>query len=159
MNYKPTKQFKVMCLRESPGNPSSELCDTPEKVYNYWKTVIETPTFNMDQENFVVLCLNTRKRVTGWFHVAMGTLDQVVIHAREVFRGAIVNNSATIILIHNHPSGDPTPSEADIRVTRDLRKSGEILKIEVVDHVIIGEQNPSVNPRGYCSLRELGYFY
>ena len=72
-------------------------------------------------------------------------------HPREVFRVAIVACASAIVLMHNHPSGEPEPSEADIKVTRDLIRAGQLLKIEVTDHVIIGNPN-------HCSLRELGYF-
>jgi len=76
----------------------------------------------------------------------------VLVHPREVFRVAIMTAAASIILVHNHPSGDPTPSEADIKVTRDLIRAGQLLKIEVVDHLVMGYP-------GHQSLRALGYFY
>jgi DNA repair protein RadC len=69
-----------------------------------------------------------------------------------------VANAASIVLAHNHPSGDPTPSEADIKVTRDLIRVGQVIKIEVVDHVILGHRTDA-RERDYVSLRELGYFY
>lgn len=87
-----------------------------------------------------------------------GTLDTLLVHAREVFRSAIVLNAAAIILGHNHPSGDPTPSEADIKVTRDLIRAGQILKIEICDHIILGSSTPE-RAKDYSSLRALGYFY
>lgn len=74
-----------------------------------------------------------------------------------MFRAAIVNSAHAIVLAHNHPSGDPTPSEADIKVTRDLIQAGQLLKIDVLDHVIIGRY--PIHQRGWVSLRELGYFY
>jgi DNA repair protein RadC len=74
------------------------------------------------------------------------------VHAREVFRAAIIAAAAAVVIVHNHPSGDPSPSEADIKVTRDLIRAGQLLKIELLDHVIIGNPNHS-------SLRSLGYFY
>jgi DNA repair protein RadC len=82
----------------------------------------------------------------------MGILDSVLVHAREVFRVAIVASAHAVILAHNHPAGDPTPSEADIRTTRDLIRAGQLLKIEVLDHIIIGSTTHS-------SLRSLGHFY
>ena len=87
-----------------------------------------------------------------------GTLDTLLVHPREVFKAAIAANAAAVVLAHNHPSGDPTPSEADIKVTRDLIRAGQLLKIEVLDHVIIGRATPE-RPKDYASLRELGYFY
>jgi DNA repair protein RadC len=77
---------------------------------------------------------------------------------REVFFPAIARRAAALILAHNHPSGDPTPSEADIRITRDLIRAGQLLKIEVLDHVILGRQTHD-RSRDYLSLRETGYFY
>jgi DNA repair protein RadC len=104
-----------------------------------------------------VLCLNTRRRLIAVENVAQGLLDQVLVHAREVFAIAIAKRASAIILAHNHPSGDPSPSEADIRVTRDLIRAGQLLKIEVLDHVILGHRTVE-RPRDFCSLRELGYW-
>ena len=84
-------------------------------------------------------------------------LDSILIHPREVFRLAIAANASALVLVHNHPSGDPTPSEADIRATRDLIRAGQLLKIEVLDHIILGRR-AAENGRDYVSLRELGYF-
>jgi len=84
--------------------------------------------------------------------VSIGTLDTIVVHAREVFRAAVIAGASAVVLMHNHPSGDPTPSEADIKVTRDLIRAGQLLKIEVLDHVIVGQGKES-------SLRQLGFFF
>ena len=83
--------------------------------------------------------------------ISIGTMDTILVHPREVFRIAVVVAAAAIVMMHNHPSGEPQPSEADIKVTRDLIRAGQLLKIEVLDHVIIG--NPD-----FCSLRFQGYF-
>jgi len=90
--------------------------------------------------------------------LADGTIDTLLVHAREVFRHAIAANASAIVLAHNHPSGDPTPSEADIKVTRDLIRAGQLLKIDVLDHVILGRRTEE-RSKDYASLRELGYFY
>jgi DNA repair protein RadC len=90
--------------------------------------------------------------------VTDGTIDTLLVHAREVFRRAIAANASAIVLAHNHPSGDPTPSEADIKVTRDLIRAGQLLKIEVLDHVILGRATAE-RAKDYSSLKELGYFY
>jgi hypothetical protein len=148
-----SKEYKVIALRECPLPESMQLCDTPERAAEYWRLTIATnPYFNPDCECFVVLLLNTRRKVKGHQLVSIGTLDTILVNPREVFRGAIIAAAAAIIIMHNHPSGEPQPSEADIKVTRDLIRAGQLLKIEVLDHVIMG--NPS-----HCSLRELGYFY
>ena len=133
--------------RESP------LCDTPERVAD----LLREPNRLYTVEHFQAVCLNTRRRLISVENIAQGILDQVLVHAREVFSVAIAKKSSAIILAHNHPSGIAEPSEADIRVTRDLIRAGQLLKIEVLDHVILGARTPE-RPRDYCSLRELGYF-
>jgi DNA repair protein RadC len=90
--------------------------------------------------------------------LSQGTLDTILVHPRDVFRSAITANAAAVVIVHNHPSGDPSPSEADIKVTRDLIRAGQLLKIEVIDHVILGRATCD-RPKEYASLRELGYFY
>jgi DNA repair protein RadC len=85
-------------------------------------------------------------------------LDTILVHPREVFQSAISARASAIVLVHNHPSGDPTPSEADIKVTRDLIRAGQLLKIEILDHVILGRATVD-RPKDFSSLRELGYFY
>jgi DNA repair protein RadC len=109
-------------------------------------------------EEFHVVLLDTRRRLIRIEGISTGTLDSAIVHAREVFRGAIGANASAIILVHNHPSGDPTPSKADITVTRDLIRAGQLLKIEVLDHVIVGERTAD-RERDYFSLKEHGYFY
>jgi len=147
------KEFKVVALRECPVPESMQMCDTPEKAAEYWQLHVATnPYFNPECECFVVLLLNTRRRVKGHQLLTIGTMDTILVHAREVFRGAIIGAAAAVVVMHNHPSGDPTPSEADIKVTRDLIRAGQLLKIELLDHVIIGGNT-------HQSLRSLGYFY
>ena len=109
-------------------------------------------------ETFQVILLNTRRRLIRIESISQGTLDTILVHPREVFRPAIAAGAAAIILAHNHPSGDPTPSEADIKVTRDLIRAGQLLKIEVLDHIILGRATQE-RSKDYASLRELGYFY
>lgn len=133
--------------RESP------VLDTPERIAD----VLREPNRLYAVEHFQVLCLNTRRRLIAVENIGQGILDQVLVHAREVFAVAIAKRASAIVLAHNHPGGDPTPSEADIRVTRDLIRAGQLLKIEVLDHIILG-QRTTERPRDYCSLRELGYF-
>jgi DNA repair protein RadC len=150
-DYNP-KEFKVVALRDCPVPEEMKLCDEPQKVADYWRLHIAThPYFNPDCECLAVLLLNVRRRVKGHHLVSIGLLDTILVHSREVFSVAVAMKAASIVLAHNHPSGDPTPSEADIKATRDLIRSGQVLKIEVSDHVIIGNPNHS-------SLRDLGYF-
>ena len=132
----------------------SPVLDNPENVVR----LVRAKNLLLGTEQFQVLLLNTRKRLIRAEKISDGTLDTVLVHPREVFKHAIAANAAGIVLVHNHPSGDPTPSDADIKVTRDLIRAGQLLKIEVVDHVIIGRATPE-RMKDYSSLRELGYFY
>jgi DNA repair protein RadC len=134
--------------RESP------TLDTPEQVADLLR---EDNRF-FDVENLQILLLNTRKRLIRIEKISQGTLDSILVHPREVFKSAITANAASVVLAHNHPSGDPTPSEQDIKVTRDLIRAGQLLKIDVIDHVIMGKATEG-RARDYVSLRELGYFY
>lgn len=109
-------------------------------------------------ETFWVALLNTRHRLIKLERISQGTLDTILVHPREVFRLAIAARAAALVLIHNHPSGDPTPSEADVRVTRDLVRAGQVLRIEVLDHVIVGRATAG-RSRDYVSLRELGMMH
>ena len=146
------KEFKVVALRECPLADQMKICDTPDTAADYWRQHVATnPYFNPEAECLVVILLNTRRRVKGHQLVTIGTMDTILVHPREVFRVAVISSAAAVLLMHNHPSGDPTPSEADIKVTRDLIRAGQLLKIDVIDHVIMGNPNRS-------SLRELGYF-
>ena len=93
----------------------------------------------LDREHFRVVSLSTKNHVLGISPVSIGSLNSSLVHPRECFKEAIRRNSNAIILLHNHPSGDPTPSQEDIVVTRRLADGGKILGIEVLDHVIIGD--------------------
>lgn len=107
------------------------------------------------QETFWVIPTNTKHKPLDKIMVSMGIADACIVHPREVFRPAILANASAIIVAHNHPSGDPTPSAEDIRITKQLVESGKILSIEVLDHIIIGRQDDS-RPRPYFSLRGAG---
>jgi DNA repair protein RadC len=146
--------FALARRMEQERREESPVLDNPETVVSFMR---ETNRL-LNVESFQVLLLNTRKKLIRAEEISQGTLDTLLVHPREVFRAAIVANAAGVILLHNHPSGDPTPSEADIKVTRDLIRAGQLLKIEVVDHVIIGRATAE-RVKDYASLRELGYFY
>ena len=134
--------------RESP------VLDNPENIV----MLLREQNRVKDVETFQILLLNTRRRLIRVEQVSQGTLDTILVHPREVFKSAIAARAAAIVLVHNHPSGDPTPSEADIKVTRDLIRAGQILKMEVLDHIILGRATMD-RPKDFSSLRELGYFY
>jgi len=132
----------------------SPTLDTPERIAD----LLREENRAYEVENFQVVLLNTRRKLIRVEKISQGTLDTILVHPREVFKPAIAASAAAVVLAHNHPSGDPTPSEADIKVTRDLIRAGQLLKIDVLDHIILGRASQE-RPRDYISLRELGYFY
>lgn len=101
------------------------------------------------EEYMYMLCLNTKLKLNGIFEISHGNVNSSVVGTREVFQKALLGNAVSIILIHNHPSGDCTPSAQDIEVTKRLVEAGRIIGIDVLDHIIIG--------KSYCSLKEKGY--
>ncbi|MDN5347386.1 MAG: repair protein RadC [Clostridia bacterium] len=102
-----------------------------------------------DREYFIVLCLDTKNRVNAINTVSVGTLNSSLVHPREVFKAAILANAAAVVVAHNHPSGDPEPSREDVEVTRRLVEAGKIMGIEVLDHIVIGDEN-------YTSFKQRG---
>ena len=103
----------------------------------------------LDREHLVVAMLDTKNRVIGFNTVTIGNINSAIVSARETFKPALLANATSIILAHNHPSGDPSPSPEDVRVTRELAEAGRLLGIELLDHLVIGDS-------GYVSLKERG---
>jgi DNA repair protein RadC len=132
----------------------SDTLNNPEAIVNLLRE--ENRSYTV--ETFQVVLLNTKRRLIRVEKISNGTLDALMVHPRDVFRPAIAANASAIVLVHNHPSGDPTPSEADIVTTRDLIRAGHLLKIEVLDHIIIGTKTQN-REKDYISLRERGIFY
>ena len=125
----------------------------PDAVYKVVRPIIDAATGGDKQESFMVLLLNTKNRlIMTPVEATRGLLDTSPVHPREVFREAVRHSAAGVILAHNHPSGDPTPSKEDIDITRRLADAGKVLGIRVLDHVICGR--PSDTSPGYVSLRE-----
>ncbi len=92
----------------------------------------------LDYESLRVICLNTKHKVLAVEEVTRGTLNESLFHPREAYRPALARQAHAVILVHNHPSGNPQPSEADLAVTRRMKQAGELLQIEMLDHVILG---------------------
>ncbi len=109
----------------------------------------------LDREEFHVLLLNTKNGLIKPAPISRGSLNASIVEPREVFKDAISVSAASMILVHNHPSGDPTPSAEDIAVTKRLVKSGELLNISVLDHVILGHR-ADIGGQDFASLKELG---
>jgi len=156
----PNKAVTLQCAFTLAQRMAQEIqmeaptLDTPDKVAE----LLRDEARLREVEFFQVVLLNTRRKLIRIVDITQGTLDSVLIHPREVFRAAVSLQASAVVLVHNHPSGDPTPSDADIKVTRDLIRAGQILRIEVLDHVILG-QSTQHQPNDFVSLRELGYFY
>ena len=125
--------------------PEGASLRSPQDVYRHFGPRLR----RLSQERFAVVFLDGRHRVLGEEMVSQGTLTASLVHPREVFRPALRASAAALILVHNHPSGDPTPSAEDRAVTERLARAGEILGVRVLDHVVVAE-------RGYVSLREEG---
>lgn len=132
---------RLAARRLGPGDALRSPADVHRHLHPHLRHV--------RQERFAVLLLDGRHRLIRQETVSQGTLTASLVHPREVFRPALREAAAALILVHNHPSGDPTPSPEDREVTRRLARAGELLGVRVLDHVIVAE-------RGYCSLREEG---
>lgn len=120
---------------------------SPEEAYNAIKTI--TNAQEEAQEVFGILVLNTKSKIVAVHEVSRGALNASIVHPREVFKPAVLHNAAAIICFHNHPSGDPKPSREDIEITKRLVEAGNIMGIEILDHIIVGDDR-------YVSLKERG---
>lgn len=130
----------------SQGQDDKFIIRGPEDAAEY---IIKDIKF-LKKEHFITLLLNTKNQIISKEIISIGSLNSSIVHPREVFKPAIKKSVSAIIMIHNHPSGDPTPSREDIEVTKRLVKAGEILGIDVLDHIIIGGSK-------HLSLKEEGY--
>lgn len=119
---------------------------TPSEAAGLGKRFLE----DLDREQVIVCCLDNKNQPVSINVVSVGTLNSSLVHPREVFKTAILSNAASIILFHNHPSGDPEPSQEDINITTRIKEAGSILGIELLDHIIIGSDDV------FCSLKENG---
>jgi DNA repair protein RadC len=135
--------YKLRLIRTPVVGESTFKVESPDQIYNKYRAYFN----GLDREHFEILHLDTKNKITSKEIISIGSLNQSIVHPREVFKSAILNNSASIILLHNHPSGDPKPSRQDIDVTKRLEDAGNILGITVIDHVIFGES-------GYISFKE-----
>lgn len=125
----------------------------PDKVAGYLRSAFEE---NPMQEAFYCVYLDRKNHPLGRHLITLGTLNNTLVSPREVFRGAILAGAAAIVVSHNHPSGDPAPSAADMHVTRMLREAAKVIDIELLDHVIVGDPKADPLKRGIFSFRESG---
>ena len=135
------------------GEIELNYCQTPAQVYQFMKDAFAPYPV---QETAWVILLNRKYKALGRVMISMGTLTSTLLGVREVFRAAILGNAVAIVVCHNHPSGDSAPSSADIEVTRQLRAAGEVMDIQLLDHVIVG--CPTADPAGigFYSFRQAG---
>jgi DNA repair protein RadC len=140
--------------RRAIRQPAQEapILNRADLIANHFDTVAT----GLDVEKFWVLCLNRRNRLRKRVEVSSGTATAALVHPREVFRSAIREAAAAVVCVHNHPSGDPSPSAADIQLTRQLREAAAAVDIPLLDHVIIGRRGADPLGRGYYSFREAG---
>jgi DNA repair protein RadC len=129
--------------------------DQPEKVWRFLSDVWDEYA---DQEQFIVIALNRKNKPIngGWIRVTVGTATASLVHPREVFRPILMAGATAFICAHNHPSGDPNPSQADIRVTRQLREAASTLQLDFLDHVVCGDKSDDPYGQGYYSFAESG---
>jgi len=130
-----------------------EVLSTAERVVQYMTGAFdEAPVAEM----FYVVCLNRKNRPLGRHRVTIGTATAALAHPREVFRIAILASASAIVCVHNHPSGDPAPSSADVQITHLLREASKTIEISMLDHVIIGTKEDDPLGIGFYSFRNSG---
>lgn len=137
--------------RLSRSSAESRSVETPEDVYSLLGEEMRL----LDHESVRVISVNTRLKFLAVDEISNGTLNASVFHPRETFRHAIGRQAYGVILVHNHPSGDPSPSKADREITRQLKEAGDVLQIEVLDHIILGSPSPD-RPQPWFSFRQCG---
>ncbi len=154
----PVKALQLVTVMEiarrivASANDLAPQLSTPAEIAQFCRPY----TLGIAVEKFWVLCLNRKNRLLRRVEVTSGTATATLVHPREVFRAAIQEAASAVVCVHNHPSGDPAPSSADVRITRQLREAAQVVEIELLDHVIVG--NPVADPlgAGYYSFRDAG---
>lgn len=142
--------MKVITVREErfPTGCNSNKLDSPENIVGFWRSAVaRSAWYDEDKEHLVCICLDTRYRVKHFSLISIGSLSETVAHPREIFRPAVSDSAHSIIIAHNHPGGDPSPSKLDVALTRRIYATGELLQIPLLDHIIVGSQE-------YFSFRE-----
>ncbi len=126
--------------------------DSPESVFNHFKSVV----LGLEVEKFWALYFDTKNRLLRRKEISSGTVSSSIVHPREFFKEGVRLSATSVIAVHNHPSGNPSPSNADIDTTRRLNEAARILGVDLLDHIIIGSLNNDPSGRGYYSFRENG---
>jgi DNA repair protein RadC len=137
--------------RLAKGKSLAPLLDTPERVFDTFGSEF----MGLRQESLRVLLLDAKLRLIRSEEIMRGSVSECMAHPREIFRHAIIQSAYAVVVLHNHPSGDPSPSAADIRITRSLREAAQLLQINLIDHVILGSPDGGRVP--YYSFKEAGH--
>jgi DNA repair protein RadC len=132
------KTFQVQFVAEPVEFPARSPCRASNDAERLARSIYHR--LDADKEHFVLLTLNNKNRVNGFKVVSTGSLTASLVHPREVWRAALHLCAAAVIFVHNHPSGDPTPSQEDQEITRRLKETGDVLGIRVLDHIVLGQE-------------------
>jgi len=135
MKAKRVNIVSLKMVKEASVLYAARRISSPDDAAGLVREFIE----DADRERLVIIYLNTKNEPTAIHTVTIGTLNGSQVHPREVFKAALLANSAAIVLAHNHPSGDPTPSREDVEITRRLKECGDLLGVSVLDHIVVGE--------------------
>ncbi len=134
-----TRRFVASVVRQD-AVPATPL-DSPDEILAFWDEVIaRQPDHEPDKESLSVILLTTRLRPFAWHRVSVGTVDETVAHPREILRPVLIGAAFGFALAHNHPSGDPTPSPADVELTRRIQQAADLMRLHLVDHVIVTDE-------------------
>ena len=151
MNTKPAKRVNIVSvklIRESSVLYKNRTVNSPQEAADLFEPFLK----DEDREKFLIVGLDTKNKPTVISVVSVGSLNSSIVHPHEVFKIAILSNSNAIILGHNHPSGDPTPSREDMEVTKRLVEAGKLLGIKVLDHIIIGSNSRYVSFKSFGNM-------
>jgi DNA repair protein RadC len=150
----PAKAAQIKAALELSKRLEADVSEKPQQALKSPEDVVAVMRAKLKgkkKEHFWVICLDTRSRLINCRPVSIGSLDTSIVHPREVFKEAVSSSAASVIFVHNHPSGDPEPSKEDIELTKRLAKAGEIMGIDVLDHIIVCD-------RDYASLKANNLF-
>ena len=144
-----TENKRIILEKEVTKNcpDLSYVIRSPEDVANVGKEFMRI--HEEPEEYMYMICMNTKNKVIGVFEISHGTVNASLVTPREVFQKALLANAVSIILMHNHPSGDCTPSRQDIEITKRLTEAGKIVGVDVLDHIIVGDSYSSLKEKGY----------
>jgi DNA repair protein RadC len=139
-------------ILEESQKDGPPILDSPEKIDGF----MQVRCAGLKLEKFWILCLNRKNRLIECVEITSGTASSCLVHPREVFRPAVLHAASAIVCVHNHPSGDPAPSMADIKVTRQLRDAANVMGIDLLDHLIVGRKALDPANTGFYSFSEKG---